>query len=314
MMDSSPLDTSLPAVREYVALVRLQVLTPLSLLLALASFLVCAFVLRPSLADLVHLYPSVLAPNKRVVGVYLALLFVAQIGLCVLLVVARDPHTKHLLRATAPPLIAANILAALWAPAFALQSFVPAAALQGTLLVALVFALGAGWVSGPGSWPARLFVHAPIRAFFFAPLYIGFPYCLFVALGWTWSPGEPQHFRNHAYAGAAVVLGVNILALVVIVWRHDLVGCVCASWLCAALWSVDPKAAEVWIPAAVFTALRPLALLAAWLWRRIRPRRRQPIALPPDDAEAARAQQHARAPAPEGERPAREVDVDALWG
>ncbi|OCH94603.1 hypothetical protein OBBRIDRAFT_769339 [Obba rivulosa] len=317
MMEAPPLDTSQSAVREYVALIRLQVFTPLALLVALASFLICTFVLHPGLGDLVRLYPSSLAPEPRVIGIYLAVVALAQVGLCALLVASRSPQTKNLLRKTTPPLIAANILVAIWAPVFALQSFIAAAVLQGMLLVALVFALGASWVGGGNSLAALLFVHAPLRAFFLAPLHIGFPYNLFIALGWTWPPGEPQHYRGHAWAGAAVVLCVNIVALVIIVWRRDIVWCVCAAWLCAALWAVDPKAAEVWIPAAVFTVLHPVALLATLLWRHFHGG--QAIALPPDDEGADAAGRQNGGPrddaqAQQGERPAREVDVEALWG
>ena len=69
MMENLPLDTSHPAVKEYLALVRrvdhtytfwsprkskgvvyrLQVLTPLSLLINIATLMVCTFMLDPNL-------------------------------------------------------------------------------------------------------------------------------------------------------------------------------------------------------------------------------------------------------------------------
>ena len=68
MMENLPIDTSHPAVREYLALVRsvpvfektayteltwscdrLQVLTPLSLLINIATLMVCTFMLDPNL-------------------------------------------------------------------------------------------------------------------------------------------------------------------------------------------------------------------------------------------------------------------------
>ena len=32
-----------------------------------------------------------------------------------------------------------------------------------------------------------------------------------VTLGWTFSPGEPQHYARHQWAGLAVMLGVNVV-------------------------------------------------------------------------------------------------------
>ncbi len=59
----------------------------------------------------------------------------------------------------------------------------------------------------------------------------------------------------------------------------------------------------------VFTVLHPTALVASiiWGWFRGRTRRTGPIALPPDEETAPNG-------APHGERPAREVDAEAIWG
>lgn len=55
----------------------------------------------------------------------------------------------------------------------------------------------------------------------------------------------------------------------------------------------------------IFTVLHPAALVASTLWGLLRSRQRRtgPIALPPDEEGA-----------PNGERPAREVDAEAIWG
>lgn len=101
-------------------------------------------------------------------------------------------------------------------------------------------------------------IHAPMRAFLILPLGVMFPYSLLcvhlslevrsyieaqlsIQLGWTWSPGEPQHYDRHQWAGFAVMLGVNLLGLAVIVLRRDIVWCVAASWICASVWTLKPK-------------------------------------------------------------------------
>ena len=93
-MDSLPFDTSHPAVRDYLSLVRLQVLTPLSLLINIAAVGVCTFVVNPSISQVSHLHPTSITPNAAVIGVYLAVVFLGQIGYCLLLVVASKTETK----------------------------------------------------------------------------------------------------------------------------------------------------------------------------------------------------------------------------
>jgi hypothetical protein len=95
MMESSvPFDTSSPAVRDYLALVRLQVLTPLSLLVNIVTVVVCAVVLDPTLTDISHDYRTVLTPKAWMIQMYIIAIWVGQIGYCLLLVLVRKPETK----------------------------------------------------------------------------------------------------------------------------------------------------------------------------------------------------------------------------
>ena len=93
-MDSLPIDTSHPAVRDYLSLVRLQVLTPLSLLINIAAVGVCTFVVNPSIAQVSRLFPTSITPNASAIGIYVAVVFLGQIGYCLLLVVASKSETK----------------------------------------------------------------------------------------------------------------------------------------------------------------------------------------------------------------------------
>jgi hypothetical protein len=64
MMESSvPFDTSDPAVRDYLALIRLQVLTPLSLLVNIAATVVCVAVINPNLADISDQFRTTITPT-----------------------------------------------------------------------------------------------------------------------------------------------------------------------------------------------------------------------------------------------------------
>jgi hypothetical protein len=48
-MESLPIDLDNPAVKDYLALIRLQVLTPLSLLINISTVLVCSLIVKPSI-------------------------------------------------------------------------------------------------------------------------------------------------------------------------------------------------------------------------------------------------------------------------
>jgi hypothetical protein len=107
-----PIDMSHPAIREYLALTRLvshhliqrsltpanfrlQVLTPLSLLISLAVTTICATMIDPTLGSVSsNLYPTTLTPKTGMVATFVGFLYLMQIGYCVLLVVARKEETK----------------------------------------------------------------------------------------------------------------------------------------------------------------------------------------------------------------------------
>jgi len=93
-MEALPIDTTHPAVKDFLALVRLQVLTPLSLLINIATVLVCAFLAKPSIAQVSRSYPTSITPNAPAIGAYVAAIYLCQIGYCLLLVLASKPETK----------------------------------------------------------------------------------------------------------------------------------------------------------------------------------------------------------------------------
>ncbi|KAI0342541.1 hypothetical protein BDW22DRAFT_1395582 [Trametopsis cervina] len=308
MMDDLPLDTNHPAVRDYLKLVRLQVLTPLSLLINIATVMVATLVMSPNLGTIANLYPSSIAPKPYMIAVYIVMIYLGQIGYCVLLVLARKPETKRtLVKGVGLPLVFANWLMAGWAIAWLFQAFLVSTILLGILLVFLIYANVVLLIYHP---PTRerpfdiALIHAPMRAFLILPLNDLFWFSLFITLGWTWSPGEPQHYGRHQWAGFIVVLSVNLLGLVVIALRRDIVWCVAATWICASIWSLDPKPFPVWVVVIAFTVLHPLALVSSWLWLKLRGRHAKEgqIQLPPDQQEE------------EGARGPREVDAEALWG
>ncbi|KAI0711377.1 hypothetical protein C8Q76DRAFT_56353 [Earliella scabrosa] len=312
MMENLPIDTSHPAVREYLALIRLQVLTPLSLLVNIVAMMVCTFVLEPNLGTISKLYPSSISPQPHMIAVYVVGIYILQVGYCILLVFSRNPDTKRaLIKGCGFPLMLSNWFMALWAVTWILQAFLLSTICLGILMVLLFYANIVLLIYHQPSTKRPLslaFIHAPMRAFFLLPFQVMFPYSLFITLGKTWSPGEPQHYARGQWAGFAVMLCVNLIGFLIIAIRRDIVWCVAATWLCASIWGLQPKPYPVWFTVVAFTILHPAALVGSMIWAWLRGRRQTgPIALPPDEEGQPNG-------VPAGERPAREVDAEAIWG
>lgn len=321
-MDSLPIDMSHPAVRDYLALVRLQVLMPLSLLINIATIFVCAVVVKPSIGGILKLYPSSISPNPTVIAVYVLAIYVGQFGFCLLLVLARKPETKKtLVKGVGLTLVFANWVMAGWAITWVFKWFLASTILQGLLLLLLLYSNIALLIyHAPTS--SRPFdtalIHAPLRFFFILPFSLTFPYSLFITLGLTYKhatiPGVPVDYSAHPWPGFGVVFGTNLLGLIVIALRRDIVWCVAATWICISIWSLRPKPAPVYITTVLFTVLHPLALLLSFIYFRFYSGGR--VALTPDEEHPGlypnRNHTGARTEETENHGP-REVDPD-IWG
>ncbi|KAI0747003.1 hypothetical protein C8Q80DRAFT_1256602 [Daedaleopsis nitida] len=312
MMENLPFDASHPAVRDYLTLIRLQVLTPLSLLINIATVMVCEFMLEPNIETISTLYPSSITPRPSMISVYIVAIYILQVGYCLLLVFSRNPDAKRaLVKGCGFPLMLSNWVMALWAISWILQAFLLSTICLGVLLVLLLYANIVLLIYHEPSTKRPLelaFIHAPLRAFMVLPLGVMFPYSLFITLGKTWSPGEPQHYDRGQWSGFVAMLVINLFSILVIAIRRDIVWCVAATWICASIWSLKPKPYIVTVVVVAFTVLHPAALIASTLWGWLRGRRRTgPIALPPDEEGRPNG-------VPDGERPAREVDAEAIWG
>ncbi|KAF9463281.1 hypothetical protein BDZ94DRAFT_1259567 [Collybia nuda] len=315
-MDNLPLDMSHPSVRDHMALVRLQVLTPLSLLINIAAVALCATIANPSIRDILRVRPTSISPSPTVLAIYVAVIYATQIGYCLLLVLASKPETKRTLtKGVGLSLVFANWIMALWAAAWILQFFLISAVLQGLLIICLLYSNIALLVyhSPTNDRPIdTALIHAPLRFFLVLPLNILFPLCLFITLGLAYHPtpgGQPTDYSKwHAWAGFAVIMATNLVGLVVIALRRDIVWCIAATWICVSIWTDGVKPAPVYITTLTFTVLLPIALLASYVYAHFYGPR--PIALNGDDALNRNRATPQRAVSGD----AREVDVEALWG
>jgi len=289
MSQELPIDMTHPAVRDYLALIRLQVLTPLSLLINIASVIICGTVVAPTLGDISsNLYITSITPQEGMIATFVIFLFLCQVGYCILLVLARKDETKAtLVKGVGVSLVVANWIMALWAISWKLQVWLLSTILLGALIIVLAYAniVLLIYHTPVAARPLdTLFIHVPLRLFLLLPLNQLFWQSLFVTLGWYWKLGEPDRYDNYAWPGFIVVFTANILALVVVCLRHDIVWCVGAAWLDAALWSKRPKSVEVYATAVTFTVVLPMGLMFSWVARRLWSARQQrPIQLPPDE-------------------------------
>ena len=60
--------------------------------------------------------------------------------------------------------------------------------------------------------------------------------------------GPPQDYSAwHAWTGFGVVLGTNMVGLLVVMLRRDIVWCIAATWVCVSIWAMRPKPAPVYV-------------------------------------------------------------------
>jgi len=290
MAPDLPIDMRHPAVREYVALTRLQVLTPLSLLINIAAVVICATVVKPNLAEVSREYvPTSITPKTAMIATFVFVIYAAQIGYCILLVLVRKPETKATLtKGVGMGIVIANWLMALWPIFFVLELWLASTIILGALIATLVYAniVLLIYHAPVSSRPLdMIFIHAPARMLLLLPLNILFWQSLFITLGMYWDYGQPGHFRDYAWEGFTVVLLSNLLAMAATLLRKDIVWCIGTAWLDVAIWTARPKSTAVQTTAMVFTILLPVLLLLVYVWgffRRKTPREGR-IALPEDE-------------------------------
>jgi len=267
-------------------------------------------------------WPTSISPKPVIIAVYIVVIYVGQIGYCILLVLAKKPETKStLIRGVGLVLVFANWLMALWAVSWVLQWFLLATILQGLLLLLLIYsniALLIYHVPSRSRPFDTALIHAPMRFFLILPLYLVFPISLFVTLGLTYPPGSERYTRD-IWPGFGVALGTNLVGLAVIMFRRDIVWCVAATWICVSIWTQRPKAVPISVIAILFTALHPLGLIASYIYTTFikGDERTGRIALPPDDehyqpnhVNAAHTDNQQRQG---GQTGPREIDPEAVW-
>lgn len=293
-MDSdAPFDTSDPRTRLALKLLRLQVLTPLSVLINVAANLVCALVISPSMGEIMELFPNGMTPKTEMVGFYMTGVYVLLIGFCVLLITARNPETKEtLVNGVGLRLVVVNWLMTAWAVLWALQLFIPSTIILGMVAILLgwiVFSLVWYTPGGPLTRPFdNLFIHSPLKLWFLITLTLDFPLSLFIALDWNYPYTRPDMYARKQWEAFAFIASMHSAGVLWVFLRQDLTITIGGLWVVLSIMLRRPKGAPVFAALIVFAVLYPLTYISTMAWKRLRRHERDEgrIALPPDEEEA----------------------------
>ncbi|GHJ90411.1 hypothetical protein NliqN6_6813 [Naganishia liquefaciens] len=261
--------------RRSMQLVRLQIATPLSLLMTIGANLVCALAIRPGLADINKMYPTLLSPNPIMIGIFWILLYSLQIGLCLILVLARKDETKAtLVHGVGLRFAIANWLQAGWAVAWTLKWF----KVSEIIILLNVINLASTQITLLSHRQSKrrpldsIFIHAPMTMFFVILFGIDWLHNGFIALNWL-SLMDQSNPYQHWWKAVLALFGVNLLLAVWIVVRLDVYACLAAEWiLLSVLLSRQTKPTAETVTIVILLVVHPVALIGALAWAKTKER------------------------------------------
>ncbi|CAD6573627.1 MAG: hypothetical protein CYPHOPRED_005180 [Cyphobasidiales sp. Tagirdzhanova-0007] len=276
-------------------LIRLQIFTPLCLLVALGCNLVTVFAFHPNVGEINDDFETIWTAKKELVGGYLLLMYVLQICYCLVITLAKSPATRELVvNGVGLRFCLANIFQGLWSVFWILRLF----------LVSEIFLLLAGftmltvWATllrypasykHPIDW---LFIHVPVRMFLLFLLNLAIWQNGLIALNWyKYNGSEPdrkgkweKEHDTHAWIAFGVITGLGLIDSFIVFLSQDFAWAASCVFLFVAiiLGSVD-KPVQVVIPLILVSSLQVVALLASYTWALYDARRKGSIRLPADD-------------------------------
>ncbi|KIJ25295.1 hypothetical protein M422DRAFT_72208 [Sphaerobolus stellatus SS14] len=312
--DEVPIDVNNPSVRDYLNLVRLQVLTPLSVLVSIATVLVATTIVFPGLGAISKTHPTPISASPNVLGIYFLVLFACLIGYCCILVMASEEDTKvTLTHGVGFSLVVANWLLAGWAVAWALQWWISSTILLSLLTAVLLYSNVLLLIYHP---PSRerpldtLFIHAPMRLFLLLSATLLLPMSIFIMTGKTWDPIHADHrYSDYQWEGLAVILITNAVGWIIVILCRDIFWCIGAMWINICILAEQPKSFPVEAAAIAFTVLQPLAFVGVGTWKLYKRNREGAIRLPQDEEGAA-----VPPAAPNASNDAHERNIGRVWG
>ncbi|PWN52888.1 hypothetical protein IE53DRAFT_384637 [Violaceomyces palustris] len=280
--------------------VRIQVLTPLSVLLQLTTMIICSFLVHPSLGSVGRLHPTYMSPNENFILFYWAVLYLLLIGFSTLAVLSRQSETKKaLVHGVGTRLALANYLMVLWAIFWVLNrtiTFELATGCLGVIALLLLYnsIVLAVWYKPSSRHPLDwLFIHVPVKMFLVVILQVDLWQQLFMALAWE----APYDLNKGLWPAFGITTGLGVLSSLWIFATGDFTWTVAGIYLNAGLLmhkkitvAGDVSRPAVHTAAIILSmALQLTALVSSLAWSRIEARREGRIALPLSPEEEAAA-------------------------
>lgn len=260
-------------------LARVQIITPLSILLNLASLAVCSILIHPGLKEIHETHITQFTPNPNFILLYWGVLFLLQIGFAILIVVSQKEFTKKtIVYGVGVRLAISNLLLGAWAITWVVNnhaSFLAGLVLLSVigvllLLTALILAVKYPPSSSrPLDW---LFIHVPIKMFLVITLQVDIPQMLFMALGWYDTPKSTHTDIRALWPSFGILAGVGALSAIWIFAATDITWAISGIFLYfALLYSKTPELHDrrPEIVAAIILAmvLQAVALLGSLLYK-----------------------------------------------
>ncbi|KAG8906784.1 hypothetical protein FRB99_006161 [Tulasnella sp. 403] len=306
-----------PETHLVLKLLRLQVLTPLAVLVNIATFLICGLVIKPSMRDLSKAFPTAVTPHAVMMAMLWMIIFALQILYCVMLVIGRKHETRETLAyGVGLRLVFANWLMVAWSILFTLKFWLPATIILSFLFVLLLWVnLSLIWYPTSSARPLDFIsIHAPMRLFLLIVFLSSLPQSIFISLDWIYSADHPERdYDKRTWEAVGFVLGTNFLGLIWVVVMRDWIWAAGGVWTMVALMSKRPKAAVLFGMTILVAVLYPLSFIVAMAWHRLRQKDREGvIALPPDDPEQRERVAEERV-AENNERPSNGDGAAQVW-
>ncbi|KAJ1028548.1 hypothetical protein NDA16_001714 [Ustilago loliicola] len=307
---------------EVKSLTRMQILTPLSVLLQMGVMILCGSkLIKPNLQQVSRRHPTYLSIQDSFVLFYWAILYVLLIGFSVFLLLSRTPETKKaLVHGVGTRLALANYMMVLWAIFWILDR--PLTFILGTVtlgIIALILLFNALILAVRYPPSARhpldwLFIHVPVKMFLVITLQYDLWQQLFMALGWDFGAGGHHALVQGLWPAFGIVTGLGAFSALWIFATADLTWTVAGIYLnIGLLWHKhfsliggrddgEPRPAPLTAAIILSISLQGVALLAGVAWKRIKAKQEGRIALPlrPEEEAAmyrAEAERNARAAA-----------------
>ncbi|CEH15054.1 hypothetical protein CBOM_02854 [Ceraceosorus bombacis] len=258
-----------------VALTRVQILTPLSILISAGTLIVTSILIHPSLSEISEKHANYFTPSSAWLLVYWGVLYLLQIGFALLCVVGQQAETKKLIaNGVGVRLAICNFLLAVWSITWVVAS--PACFVAGEVLlaiIALILLITAAILEfiyppsakHPLDW---IFVHVPIKMLLISMLQVDVAQQLFMALEWDVSHGN-KALQHSVWPTFATILSVGAFSALWIFAFQDLTWAACGIVLNLALLAYKipdhDRPAEIVAATIASIVLQGVALFGSYL-------------------------------------------------